>query len=57
MWTFPGGASGTNGGATEQIWVIDVGGSPVIIGGESFPNTSAADKATIGPIVSSIHFE
>ena len=57
MWTFPGGASGTNGGATEQIWVVDVGGTPVVIDGESFPGTAPADKALIEPTVNSITFE
>jgi len=57
MWTFPGGAAGTNGGATEQIWVIDVDGTPVVIDGESFPTTSPADRATIEPIVNSIVFD
>jgi hypothetical protein len=57
MWTFRGGAAGTNGGATEQIWVIDVDGTPVVIDGESFPTTSPADKAMIEPIVNSIVFD
>jgi len=57
MWTFPGGASGTNGGATEQIWVLDVNGTPVVIDGETFPTTQPADRGVIEPIVRSITFD
>jgi hypothetical protein len=35
LWTFRGGASSaaTNGGARAQMWVLDVGGTPVVIDG------------------------
>ena len=58
MWTFTGGGSAqTNGGATEQLWVVDVAGTPVIIDGETFRGTPAGSKEEITHIVSSLAFE
>ena len=57
MWTFEDGEAATNGGATEQLWVIDVDGRPVIIDGETFAETPEASKGEIRTIVSSIAFE
>src|SRR4051812_24387980 len=58
MWTFAGGASAqTNGGATEQLWVVDVAGTVVIIDGESFPGTPVGSKDEIRDIVASLMFE
>ena len=58
MWTFTGGGSAqTNGGATEQLWVVDVVGTPVIIDGETFRGTPAGSKEEITHIISSLAFE
>ena len=56
---FVGGpdGGGTNGGATEHIWVVDVNGAPVVIDGESFPVTPAADIEEMKTTVASIGFE
>ena len=58
MWTIKGGGqSGTNGGATEQLWVIDVGGTLVIIDGETFPTTPTAQQSEVGQIVQTLSFK
>lgn len=57
MWTFQGGASGTNGGAHEQIWVIDVGGTLVLVDGETFLSTPVASRSEIEQVVKTIAFE
>lgn len=62
MWTTNGGQNGaTNGGpndgATDRLWVIDVGGTPVIINGETFSETPDTSRAVIEQIVQSMTFE
>jgi hypothetical protein len=58
MWTFTGGGSAqTNGGATEQLWVVDVDGTPVIIDGETFSITPKGSREEITNIVSTFDFE
>lgn len=59
MWTWRGKTSGaqTNGGSTEQVWVIDVGGRIVVIDGESFAGSAPVSIHEITLIVASIGFE
>lgn len=57
MWTFRGGdGAATNGHATEQLWVLDVNGTPVIVDGETFDDTPPALRDAIKPIVETIAF-
>ncbi len=49
LWTYPeGGEAATNGGLLEQLWVVDVDGTAVII---------ARGGIGIDPVVASIDFE
>lgn len=59
MYTFSGSTagSGTNGRATEHIWIVDVGGTPVLIDGETFSITPEEAIPEIEQIVRSITFE
>ncbi len=58
IWTFKGGSqAATNGHAREQLWVLDVDGTPVIIDGETFDNTPLSLRDAIQPIVETIRFE
>jgi hypothetical protein len=60
LWTVRGGGIGGyfyRGGATRQIRVIDVGGTIVVIDGESFPYTTDAVNDEVQEIVESIRFE
>lgn len=59
LWTFPGSTvgGGTNGGATERIWVLSVNGTLVVIDGETFPTTPAAAAQEIDTVVQSVVFE
>ncbi len=60
LWTFRGGpASGaaTNGGLREELWVLDVNGTIVVIDGNSSHTTSSADRLEIETIVGSLSFE
>lgn len=57
LFTFGGGGSAaTNGGATEHLWVLDVGGTLVVIDGESFPGTPAFQLLEITEVVPTITF-
>ena len=60
LWTIRGGELGgyfSGGGATMQIWVIDVGGTIVVIDGESFPTTTDAVQGELQGIIESIRFD
>jgi lysophospholipase L1-like esterase len=57
MWTFDGGTAATNGGSRENIWVIEVDGSPLLIDGTMFiPGTPEASRAEIQQIVETLRF-
>ena len=49
--------AGTNGGATEHLFVVDVDGQPVIINAESFPGTPTADITEAEGIIRAMDFE
>lgn len=61
LWTFKGasgtGGAATPGGATDHIWVIDVDGTPIVIDGETFPDTPPAFVQEIEQIVQGLDFE
>ena len=60
LWTVRGRGRGgyfSREGATMQIWVIDVGGTIVVIDGETFPIATDAVKGEVQSIVESIEFE
>lgn len=60
MWTNKGGGGGAspaNLHATEQLWVLDVNGTPVIVDGETFDGTPAALRDAIKPIIETIAFD
>ena len=48
LWTISGGgAAATNGGATEQVWVIDVAGTTVVLDGTTFTATPPEQRQDI----------
>ena len=61
LWTFKGasgtGKAATPGGATDHIWVIDVDGTPIVIDGETFPNTPSGYVQELEQIVQGLDFE
>lgn len=60
LWTFRGShgeGAATNGGATEMVWIIDVAGTPVLIDGETYPDTASTAGAEITQIVETIEFD
>jgi hypothetical protein len=61
MWTWDGGSltgAATNSGAVDEIWVIDVGGKPVIIDGQVFGDYYALAYPTeLRTIVSKMTFQ
>jgi hypothetical protein len=60
LWTIRGGGVGEilyGGGTTQQISVIDVAGTTVLIHGQILPTASAPMKAEIQGIIESIRFE
>jgi hypothetical protein len=59
LWTFLGDPSGasTNGGISLEVWVIDVGGTPIVIAADADATTLTADRDQIQSIVDSISFE
>ena len=57
LWTISGGgAAATNGGATEQVWVIDVAGTTVVLDGTTFTATPPEQRQDIIRAVQSIVF-
>jgi hypothetical protein len=58
LWKLPDGVeAATNGDATEQIWVVDVRGRPVIVDGETYRNSPAGARGEIEQIVPTIEFD
>lgn len=60
IWTFRGGSAtgaGTNGGLTEELWIVDVGGTILVIDGETSDTTTAADRLEPRTIVASVTFQ
>ncbi len=62
FWRFPtptgtDAGPGTNGGATDRLWVVDVNGTPIVIDAIHFADTPAADVADVEAVVSTIEFE
>lgn len=47
-----GEEASTNGGTTQQVWVVDTGSRPIVVIGES----QAADEAELDAIVTSLTF-
>lgn len=58
MWTTGDGTEigGTNSGSRLELWLIDVGGSPLLIVGESYPTTPEAARLQMEQIIASIAF-
>ena len=44
-------------GQVDQLWVLDVGGNPLVVDATHSPNATAADKAELAGMIASIHFE
>ena len=58
MWTIRGGGgAGTNGGAHEQLWVVDTGSGILVIDGETFESTPKASRQEIQQIVGTLAFD
>ena len=52
------GRNTTNQGATDQIWVVDVNGTPLTIDAQSVPGKTPADLvAEAEAVVESIQFD
>ena len=58
IWEGGLGRNTTNQGATDQIWVVDVNGTPITIDAQSVPGKTPADLvAEVEQVVESIHFD
>ncbi len=59
MWKNADGTDGggTNGGARDEIWMVDLGGTLVVIDGETFQDTPAGAADDLQLIVRSITFD
>ena len=60
MWTNKGGGGGStpvDGRAREQIRVVDVDGSPVIVDGETFVDTTSSLQDETRQVLESIRFQ
>ncbi len=60
LWTFLGGTTSgaaTNGVGTEELWVVDVNGTIVILDGSGFTTTPPADLVEMREVVATIRFD